>query len=167
MTKRKGTFSMKDASYCVAPFAQASYALVLWDATIQSYINCYLLLRPAHTILIDTGKAEHLPSLIGVLGSLGVAPEDVTDILATHGHRDHVGAAAGFPAAARLIHAQEASLLTEASLAEFSPHLPDNGVALGLQCRLVNQKIKSPRIRIPKCPLIWIENVRWPPLGKI
>ena len=32
---------------------------------------------------------------------------------------------------------------------------------------VVNQKIRSSRIRIPKCPLIWIENVRWPPLGMI
>ena len=130
---------MTTANYTAAPFAHASYALLLWDSTIQSYINCYLLLRPPHTILIDTGKAEHLTPLIAILGSLGVAAEDVTHIIATHGHQDHVGAAAGFPVAERLIHAQDAPLLAETSLAQFSLNLPDNGEVLGLRCRLLRQ----------------------------
>lgn len=29
----------------------------------------------------------------------------------------------------------------------------------------VNQQMKCPRIRIPKCPLIQNENVPWPPLA--
>ncbi len=130
---------MNNSGYSAAQFAPSSYALILWDAAIQSYINCYLLLRPPHTILIDTGKAEHLSSLIGALGSLGLKPEDVTHIIATHGHRDHVGAAAGFPAAARFIHPQDVPLLETTNQAAFDPSLPENGKVLSLRCVLLGQ----------------------------
>ena len=139
MTPGEVTNSMKIAGYTAVPFAHSSYAFLLWDASIRSYINCYLLLRPPHTILIDTGKAEHLASLIATLSSLGVAPEDVTHIIATHGHQDHVGGAAGFPFADRHIHVRDIPLLSETTHAEFSPDLPDNGVVLGLRCRLLGQ----------------------------
>jgi glyoxylase-like metal-dependent hydrolase (beta-lactamase superfamily II) len=131
--------SMTIANYTAVPFAHSSYAFLLWDSSVQSYINCYLLLRPPHTILIDTGKTEHLALLIATLSSLGVAPEDVTHIIATHGHQDHVGGAAGFPFAHRHIHAQDTPLLTETSLAEFIPNLPDNSAIIGLQCHLLGQ----------------------------
>lgn len=130
---------MTNTNYTAVPFAHSSYALLLWDSSIQSYINCYLLLRPPHTILIDTGKAEHLTALIATLSNLGVAPEDVTHIIATHGHQDHIGGAAGFPFAHKHIHAHDAPLLAELSLPEFIPNLPDDGALLGLQCHLLGQ----------------------------
>ena len=130
---------MTNTNYTAVPLGHSSYAFLLWDSSIQSYINCYLLLRPPHTILIDTGKAEHLMSLIATLSSLGVTPEDITHIIATHGHQDHVGGAVGFPFARKHIHAKDTPLLTETSLAEFIPNLPDNGAMLGMQCQLLGQ----------------------------
>jgi len=130
---------MTIANYTAVPFEHSGYALLLWDSSIKSYINCYLLFRPPHTILIDTGKAEHLTSLLATLNSLGVAPEDITHIIATHGHQDHIGGAAGFPIAQKHIHAKDTPLLAETSLADFIPDLPDNGTVLGLQCHLLGQ----------------------------
>lgn len=130
---------MTIANYTAIPLTHSSYAFLSWDSSVQSYINCYLLLRPPHIILIDTGTAEHLTSLIATLSSLDVAPEDVTHIIATHGHQDHVGGAAGFPFAQRRIHAKDNPLLTETNLAGFISDLPDNGTVLGLQCHLLGQ----------------------------
>jgi len=130
---------MTIANYTAVPLTRSSYALLLWDSSIQSYINCYLLLRPPHTILIDTGKAEHLTSLIATLNSLDVAPEDVTHIIATHGHQDHVGGVAGFPFAHKHIHAKDTPLLSETSLTEFIPNLPNDGAVLSLHCHLLGQ----------------------------
>lgn len=130
---------MTDDQYIAVRFAPSSYAFLIWDSSIQSYINCYLLFRPPETILIDSGKAEHLPALIAALGGLGVIPEDVTHIIATHGHVDHVGGAAGFQFARRHIHAQDMPTLEETDPGEFVPDLPDNGTVLGLGCRLLGQ----------------------------
>jgi len=102
-------------------------------------LYCYLILRPPHTILIDTGKAEHLTSLIATLSSLGVVPEDVTHVIVTHGHQDHAGGVAGFPFAHKHIHAKDTPLLSETDLAEFIPNLPDDGAVQGLQCQLLGQ----------------------------
>lgn len=130
---------MKNDNYTTIPLTHSGFAFLLWDSSLQSYINCYLLLRPPHTILIDTGMAEHLTSLIANLSGLGIVPEDVTHVIATHGHPDHVGGAAGFPLAHKLIHEKDVALLSETDLAEFIPDLPDDGTVLGLQCRVLGQ----------------------------
>uniref|UniRef100_UPI00406CBCCA MBL fold metallo-hydrolase n=1 Tax=Paenisporosarcina sp. FSL H8-0542 TaxID=2921401 RepID=UPI00406CBCCA len=40
--------------------------------------------------MIDLGKKEHSIYLEQALNRIGKSPEDVTLILATHGHKDHV-----------------------------------------------------------------------------
>ena len=68
--------------------------------------NCLLLRRKERVILIDAGMGDKwnqklreiyctdefpTPSLVKSLSGLGVAPEDVTDVIITHLHFDHAG----------------------------------------------------------------------------
>ncbi|NWV20852.1 MBLC1 protein, partial [Origma solitaria] len=55
------------------------------------------------TVLVDTGGPwlrAHLPKL---LAERGVSPEDVTHVVVTHGHSDHVGNVNLFPGATLLV----------------------------------------------------------------
>jgi len=48
---------------------------------------------PAGALVVDPGPARCLPSLIGGLAGLGIAPRDLHGLLLTHIHLDHAGAA--------------------------------------------------------------------------
>ena len=62
---------------------------------IEFYL--YLLKRENKTILIDAG-CETLPGFIledfkgpvKALAEIGINPEDITDLIITHGHHDHI-----------------------------------------------------------------------------
>ncbi len=57
------------------------------------HLNAYLLKGENKNILVDTGLdcEESFNSLIGQLNEIKVKPKDLTDILLTHFHIDHVG----------------------------------------------------------------------------
>ncbi|WP_409290817.1 MBL fold metallo-hydrolase [Peribacillus sp. SCS-37] len=80
------------------------YALAIWDSSWNSYNNCYILLGDKGVALIDCGKKEHSPYLIQALHELGRTPEDVSLLLATHGHEDHIQNEDLFPHAKKYIH---------------------------------------------------------------
>jgi glyoxylase-like metal-dependent hydrolase (beta-lactamase superfamily II) len=55
-------------------------------------VNVLLVKTPGHVVLFDTGLGAGLHGgLMNSLALTGVAPGDVTDILITHSHGDHVG----------------------------------------------------------------------------
>ncbi len=55
-------------------------------------VDALLLRMPGHTVLLDTGMGPpHHGALIASLALAGVAPGEITDVLITHGHFDHVG----------------------------------------------------------------------------
>lgn len=60
-------------------------------------VNAYLLQSDRHTILIDAGVGDldvlgpGLGRLSAGLAAMGVAPQDVDMIIATHAHPDHIG----------------------------------------------------------------------------
>jgi glyoxylase-like metal-dependent hydrolase (beta-lactamase superfamily II) len=56
-------------------------------------VAVFLVEGPGGPILIETGPCSTLPVLLGELKRLGVKPSDVRDILVTHIHLDHAGAA--------------------------------------------------------------------------
>ncbi|XP_012614450.3 metallo-beta-lactamase domain-containing protein 1 [Microcebus murinus] len=54
-------------------------------------------------ILVDTGGPWAREALLGALARQGVSPEDVTLVVGTHGHSDHIGNLGLFPGAALLV----------------------------------------------------------------
>lgn len=103
----------------------ASLLLGVYDEGVIDLPFAFVLARNARrTVLVDTGfmrqeggarMAEKFAvtdwiSPLTLLSALGVAPEQVTDIVLTHAHYDHMGAIDQFPAAR--LHLQERELLS-------------------------------------------------------
>lgn len=59
------------------------------------YVNCYLMRGPSGWTLVDTGFHDDLARAAWprALAELAIRPQDITQILLTHYHPDHVGAA--------------------------------------------------------------------------
>ena len=62
------------------------------DRIVLGVTSCYLL-RHEGTILIDAGNANQEGKFLRAVERLGIKPEEIQLILATHGHADHVGSA--------------------------------------------------------------------------
>jgi glyoxylase-like metal-dependent hydrolase (beta-lactamase superfamily II) len=75
-----------------------------WDAAAY-------LVHAGEPILVDCGSPLGAAAMTGHLHRLGLAPGDVTAVIGTHGHFDHVGAAAELAAAgvAVLLHPADAA----------------------------------------------------------
>ena len=63
---------------------------------VEASVNAYLIRDGARRILVDTGAGQLFGPGFGgklhdSLASVGVGPEDITDILITHVHTDHTG----------------------------------------------------------------------------
>jgi glyoxylase-like metal-dependent hydrolase (beta-lactamase superfamily II) len=56
-------------------------------------IAAFLIFGPDRPVLVETGPASTLPKLLRRLDEHGVAPADVREVLVTHIHLDHSGAA--------------------------------------------------------------------------
>lgn len=57
-------------------------------------VNCYLVKGGGGCVLVDAANPGDGPRLEKLLQAAGVPPGDITLLLLTHGHPDHVGAAA-------------------------------------------------------------------------
>lgn len=60
---------------------------------IPNLIAAYLLHGPAGYVLIETGPMSTLPTLLDHLANRGLTPADIQNVLVTHIHLDHAGAA--------------------------------------------------------------------------
>ena len=64
-------------------------------STVETSVNAFLFKTGNKTVLVDAGTAElfgpTLNKLPAALRSVGVTPEQITDILVTHIHTDHTG----------------------------------------------------------------------------
>lgn len=58
-----------------------------------AYVNCYLIEDETGVTLVDTGLPAMWPVLMGALAQLGRRPEDLTGVVVTHAHFDHLGCA--------------------------------------------------------------------------
>jgi len=80
-------------------------------------INCFLIQAGDRLTLVDTGCGvafgPELGRLVAVLGTLGIEPNDIGTVLATHLHPDHIGGlvdgagAAIFPNAELVVHQKD------------------------------------------------------------
>jgi len=91
-------------------------SLLRADGRLDMPVGSFLVRRGDHIVLIDLGYGPEPPaglsggSLLANLGELGVRPGDVTDVVFSHLHPDHVGwaslsGAATFPHASYHCHA--------------------------------------------------------------
>ncbi|HAT33369.1 MAG TPA: MBL fold metallo-hydrolase [Janthinobacterium sp.] len=63
---------------------------------VEASINAFLFKLDGRVVLVDTGSGQMFPAgyggkLLGSLAAAGVTPEQVSDILLTHAHDDHIG----------------------------------------------------------------------------
>jgi glyoxylase-like metal-dependent hydrolase (beta-lactamase superfamily II) len=56
-------------------------------------IGAFLVRAGRGAVLVETGPASTLPNLVAGLAEHGLTPDDVTNVLLTHIHLDHAGAA--------------------------------------------------------------------------
>ncbi|ASW73617.1 MBL fold metallo-hydrolase [Chryseobacterium piperi] len=75
--------------------SDALKALYLSEDDYKLPISTLLIRKGNRNILVDTGEGYHNPKSAGWLQNslteIGIFPEDITDILITHAHRDHIG----------------------------------------------------------------------------
>lgn len=90
----------------VAAVAQTLKAAGTDPTHVTVSVNALLVRLPGYVVLIDTGLGPKAGgALLASLTRAGVAPGEVTDVLVTHAHGDHVGGLVGgdgtsaFPAA--------------------------------------------------------------------
>lgn len=62
---------------------------------ISLSVSALLVRTPGHVVLIDTGYGAPRGILLASLAAAKVAPTEVTDVLISHGHSDHVGGLVG------------------------------------------------------------------------
>lgn len=60
---------------------------------MPNVIASYAIAHSKGVVLIDSGPGSTIERLAAALGKIGFGPEDVTDVLLTHIHLDHAGAA--------------------------------------------------------------------------
>lgn len=82
-----------DAALATAALRDGGYPVN--DGGLSIPINGYLIEQGGEVILIDTGAAQMMGpgagGLLAALAAAGITPEQVTKILLTHLHLDHVG----------------------------------------------------------------------------
>lgn len=71
---------------------------------ISGTIAAYLIPHQRGAILVESGPGSTLPSLLTGLEAHGLGPENITDVLLTHIHLDHAGAAGWLAAQGASIH---------------------------------------------------------------
>lgn len=72
--------------------------------------NCYFI-AAKKPVLIDTGLENQSPLLMDSLEALGYSVKDISMVLHTHGHADHIGASAMFRDSVQAMSAHDGKLV--------------------------------------------------------
>lgn len=89
--------------------------------------SVWLLDDGERRVLLDAGQPSYIPLIRDSLGELGLTPDDITDVLLTHLHWDHVANFTMFQAATTWV--SDAELSWAAGLPAGTPFIPDLHVA--------------------------------------
>ena len=92
-------------------------------------IASYLVIGPAGPVLVETGPGSTLPILQSELARFGVKPSDVHDVLVSHIHLDHAGAAGWWSRQGARIHVHHLG----------APHLIEPGKLLMSAARIYGE----------------------------
>ncbi|WP_188456731.1 MBL fold metallo-hydrolase [Virgibacillus oceani] len=107
--------------------AENVYAFLLWDDSWHSFNNCYVVIEKNGVTLIDSGKTEHFTHLESSLSEIGIRIWDITKLIATHGHKDHIGGYANLHNTKKVIHPNDLALLPSDARSIFNPDLDQVG----------------------------------------
>lgn len=66
-------------------------ASTVWERVNLGSVSAYVLARGGEAAVIDTGTAGSAPAIATSLGQIGLGWADVSHVVATHLHPDHVG----------------------------------------------------------------------------
>lgn len=104
-------------------------------------VNAYLLSGPDGLTLIDTGGPGTADMILRAVKQLGNSPSELTTIILTHAHPDHIGSAAALARATGavvLIHALDKDIAEKGR--GFRPMKASPGLLLGLLFKLFAPK---------------------------
>ncbi len=62
-----------------------------WGRTDLGFVSAYVLVRGTEAAIVDTGSAGSAPTIGDTLAGFGLTYADVTHVVLTHHHPDHVG----------------------------------------------------------------------------
>jgi glyoxylase-like metal-dependent hydrolase (beta-lactamase superfamily II) len=106
------------------------------DLQFQGYpeaIAAFLVIGPGGPVLIETGPGSTLATLHGELARLGLKPADIRDVLITHIHLDHGGAAGWWAQHGARVHVHHVG----------APHLIDPARLLASAQRIYGETMQT------------------------
>jgi glyoxylase-like metal-dependent hydrolase (beta-lactamase superfamily II) len=125
----------RDEAGNVTPLDDGVWLIDLGFRGRRGVVAAYLVAGGDEVALIETGPTTTLPALLAGIEVAGFAPEQVTDLLLTHIHLDHAGAAGPFvrrfPRATVRVHPVGA------------PHLIDPGKLLASATRIYGERMEQ------------------------
>lgn len=87
--------------------------IAIWSDEWDTYTNCYIVKEDRAIFLIDTVRKEHSEDLIKLLSSENIDRLNINTVIATHGHRDHIGNIGLFENAGKFIHNCDKGIVEE------------------------------------------------------
>jgi glyoxylase-like metal-dependent hydrolase (beta-lactamase superfamily II) len=95
-------------------------------------IAAFLVIGPGGPVLVETGPGSTVPALTRALSAHGVQPADVRDVLVTHIHLDHAGAAGWWACQGARVHVHHVG----------APHLIDPSRLLASALRIYGEHME-------------------------
>jgi glyoxylase-like metal-dependent hydrolase (beta-lactamase superfamily II) len=96
-------------------------------------IAAFLVVGPQGPVLVETGPGSTLQPLIEALARFGYSPADIHDVLVTHIHLDHAGAAGWWSRQGARVHVHHVG----------APHLADPSKLLASAERIYGDRMKQ------------------------
>ena len=109
------------------------YTLDLNFRNLQGAIAAYLIPHQHGAVLVECGPGSTIPGLQAGLKSHGLTPSDVSDVLLTHIHLDHAGAAGWLARQGARIHVHEVG----------APHMLDPEKLLSSAARIYGDEMEE------------------------